>query len=191
MAQEVEREIVKLRQANGALLDAPIYEDGPRRSNYLAIIDIDPTMPGGLARRFADKGRGECLYLSEKVDLFDAVEFASDYTTTTGNKHRARWYGVVVAKTEDCLLLEHCSTGANAVLRAKRARTSPQDRVRALAAEREVLISRAAAIQGEIAQIREDDLDVEEFDLSVQAVPSPTVAEPEPDPIAFNDRYDG
>ena len=113
------------------------------------------------SRRFADKGRGDCLYLSERIDLFDAVEFASDYTTTTGNKHRDRWYGVVIAKTEDCILLEHCKTGTTAVLRAKRARTSSQDRMRALMVEREVLISRAAVIQGEISQLAEEDFDTD------------------------------
>jgi hypothetical protein len=178
-------EVLKLRQVNGALLDAPIYDEGPRRSNYLAIIDVDPTMPGGLARRFADKGRGECLYLTEKVSLFDAVEFACDYTTTTGNKHRSRWYGVVTAKTEDYLLVERSSTGANAVIRAKKARISPEDRVRALTAEREMLISRAAVIQGEIAQLAEDDRDVEA--LVEEIPPAP---EPEAEPLPFNEPYE-
>lgn len=179
---------MKLRQANGALLDAPIYDEGPRRSNYLAIIDIDPTMPGGLSRRFADKGRGECLYLSEKIDLFDAVEFASDYTTTTGNKHRSRWYGVVIAKTEDYLLVERCGTGATAVLRAKQARTSREDRVRALRAEKEMLVSRAAAIEGEILQLSEEE--GEEVDVPVEeAPPAPAAVDPDPEPLPVNDRY--
>jgi hypothetical protein len=115
-------------------------------------------MPGGLSRKFCDKGRGECLYLTEKMDLFDALEFASDYTTTMGNKYRERWYGVIIAKTEDYLLVEKCASGAKAVLRAKEARISVQDRVAALAEERERLIARAADIEWEIAQLTETDV---------------------------------
>ena len=150
--------VFKLRQANGALLDAPLYKDHHRQTNYAALIDIDPVMPGGLARRFLDKGRGECLYLSEKMDLFDAMEFASDYTTTVGKKYRERWYGIVIAKTDDFILLEECATGATAVLRAKKARTSAQDRITALTAEKQVLISRAVAIEEEIAQLKDSPL---------------------------------
>jgi hypothetical protein len=150
------QQVFKLRQANGALLDAPLYKDHHRTTNYGAIIDIDPVMPSGLARRFLNKGRGECLYLSEKMDLFDALEFASDYTTSVGKKYRERWYGIVIAKTDDFILLEECTTGATAVLRAKKARTSFQDRIIALAAEKQVLISRAAAIEEEIAQLKEE-----------------------------------
>lgn len=157
---------MKLRQANGALLDAPVYDQGPRRSNYLALIDIDPAMPGGLARKFVDKGRGDCLYLTEKLNLFDAVEFASDYTTHSGQKRRDRWYGVIIVKTEDYLLVERCGSGVKAVLRAKEANSSPADKVRALIAEKEMLIARAAIIQGEISQ------------LSEQAVAEPEDLEP-------------
>lgn len=157
MPQPKKPEVLKLVQANGALLAAPIYDKGPRRSNYVAIIDIDPSMPGGLSRTFCEKGRGECLYVTEKMDLFDALEFASDYTTWAGNKHRERWYGVIIAKTEDYLLVEKCASGARAVLRAKEARVSVQDKVRALAEERERLIARAADIEGEIAQLTDPE----------------------------------
>lgn len=156
MTKPQEREVLKLRHANGALLNAPLYDKGARRSNYLAIIDIDPTAPAGLAREFCDKGRGDCLYLTEKLDLFDAVEFASDYTTTTGNKYRERWYGVIIAKTDDYLLVEKAPSGVKAVLRAKEARVSVQDKVRALQAEKEQLVIRAAVIEGEIAQLTEE-----------------------------------
>lgn len=145
---------MKLRQANGALLDAPIYDNRPQATNYLAVIDIDGMMPGGLARRFVTRARGECLYLADRIDLFDAVEFAADWTTQHGNKRKDRWYGVVVAKTDDSLLVEKCSSGVNAVLRAKSARMSVADKIRALQAEREQLITRASAIEGEIAHLK-------------------------------------
>ena len=187
MAQERQPEVVKLRQANGALLDAPVYDTGPRRSNYLAVIDIDPTMPGGLAREFAEKGRGDCLYMAEKLILFAAVEFAADYTTYSGVKHRDRWYGVITAKTDDYLLVERCTSGVKAVLRAKEARTSTADRVRALLAEKEMLISRAATISGEIAELSGEAS--EEPELPAEAPPAPEVGEPELEPVPVNEVY--
>lgn len=185
MSQErAPREVAKLRQANGALLDAPVYDKGPRRSNYLAVIDIDPSMPAGLAREFADKGRGDCLYLTERLSLFDPVEFAADYTTHSGTKHRDWWYGVIVVKTEDYLLVERCASGVKAVLRAKEARMSPTDKVRALVAEKELLISRAAALQGEIIQLSEAE--AEEPEIPQDDPP----AEPEPELAPFNEVYE-
>jgi hypothetical protein len=51
---------MKLLIANGALLQAPVYETHPsgRGTNWLAVIDIDATSPGGLARRFMQTGKG-------------------------------------------------------------------------------------------------------------------------------------
>lgn len=144
---------MKLKAANGVLLEAPIYENHHRGSNWLAVIDIDPTMPGGLSRRWAKHGRGECLYMLDQVALFDAVEFGADYTTTAGNKKRDRWYGVVVAMTDGLVVVEKCSSGANAVLRSKEAKTSPSDRAAALKAEKEALIERAAKLAAEIASL--------------------------------------
>jgi len=113
---------VHLTVANNALLEAPIYEEHHRGTNYLAVIDIDGTMPGGLGRHFINKGRGPCLYFVEQLAKFDAVEFAADYTTSVGKKNRCRWYGVIVAKKPDELILAPCDTGVDAVLYAKRLR---------------------------------------------------------------------
>lgn len=113
-----EPKVVKLTLANGALLEAPVYENHYRGSNWLALIDIDPSSPGGLDRRFVNRGRGECLYDTAQIGLFDTLEFAADYTTSVGNKKRSRWYGVVTTKTDDFLQVEEAVTGAKAVLRA-------------------------------------------------------------------------
>ena len=152
MAEQTARKVYKLLVANGALLQAPVYENRASASNWLAAIDVDKTMPGGLSRRWMNRGRGECLYDIEQLSLFDAVEFAADYTNSVGGKKRDRWFGVVVAKTDGYLLVEQAKSGAWAVLRAKEARTSLADRVAALEAEKEDLIRRAAALDAEIAQ---------------------------------------
>jgi len=113
---------VHLVCANGALLEVPVYEKHARGTNYLAIIDIDPTMPAGLSRRWASKGRGACLYIVDQITQYDALEFAADYTTSVGTRKRHRWYGVVIEKHPDELVLQPCETGADAVLHAKKFR---------------------------------------------------------------------
>ena len=79
-------------------------------------------------------------------------------TSAKRTTERTRWYGVVIAKTEDFLLLEECAKGSTAVLRAKAARISTADRIAALKAEKSVHISRAVAIEEEIAQLTESAL---------------------------------
>lgn len=153
--------MAKLIVANGVLLQAPIWEKHFRGTNWLAVIDIDPMMPGGLARRFLNKGKGECLYVLEPLALFDPVEFGADYTTTTSKRLRERWYGVVTAITESHLFVEKCDTGVMAILRAKEARTSAQDRAAALRAERDALVQKAAKIEEEILQLEQPEPELE------------------------------
>jgi len=143
-------EPLKLRLANGALLDVPVYQKHKRGTNWCAIIDIDGTAPGGLSRRWLPKGKGACYYMTEGLTLFDPVEFGADYTTTTGNRHRDRWYGVIIAKTDDFLLIEAYKSGPAAILAAKDKRTSTEARKAALALERETLLERAKSLEEEI-----------------------------------------
>ena len=103
-------------------------------TSVLVAIPIGPTMPGGLARQFVDKGRGDCFYLTEKLAVLDAVEFAADYTTSVGRRNRERFYGVIVSKTESALESQPFPTGAKAVVaaanaRAKRDEAAPKTRV--------------------------------------------------------------
>jgi len=146
--------VVRLSVANNALLEVPKHETHHRGTNWMAVIDVDGTLPGGLSRRWLPKGKGECFYLIEQLALFDPVEFGADYTTTHGKRNRTRWYGVVTAITDGCIMLEECATGAKAVLRARDARTSPTDRVKALDAKRDDLVQQAAKLEAEIAELR-------------------------------------
>lgn len=97
---------LRMAVANGALLEVPVFEKNRRGTNWLAIIDIDGTCPGGLSRQWVDRGKGECYYLIEQIKLFDPIEFGADYTTTTGRRYNKRWVGVVTAKTDDFLIAE-------------------------------------------------------------------------------------
>ena len=121
--------IIRLATGGGALLEAPIHEAHYRGTNYLAIIEIGPTMPGGLARQFVDKGRGECLYLTEKLAVLDAVEFAADYTTSVGKRNRERFYGVIVSKTDTALEIQPFPTGVKAIVAATNARAKRDEGV--------------------------------------------------------------
>lgn len=151
------KEVTSYPVANNVLLEAPIYEKHHRGSNWMAIIDLDPGLPGGLARRFLNRGKGECLYLIEQVGLFAPLEFGADYTTSYGNKQRDRWYGIVVGKTDSKLILEKCASGAKAVLRSKEASVSNKDRAAAIRAEKEALLARAALLEEEALHLEEAD----------------------------------
>lgn len=179
-----EEEVKKLSIANGALLEAPIYETHHRGANWLAVIDVDGSMPGGLSRRFLNRGRGECLYLVEQIALFDPVEFGADYTTSYGDKRRDRWHGVVTAKTDDFMVVERCKTGAKAVVRSKELRTSPAALRAALRQDQESLISRAAKLEHQIQELSTSGptLNVEPIPETPPADPAPSV-DPEVHPV--------
>jgi hypothetical protein len=155
---------LKLKIANGALLEVPVFREHYRASNWLAVIDVDGTSPGGLSRRFIDRGKGECFYLVEQVALFSAVEFGADYTTSVGKRHPERYYGVVTAKTDDYMIVEGATSGASAVIRAKEARISLDDRKKALHEELETLKNRAAAIETAISDIEITGADQNPFE---------------------------
>jgi hypothetical protein len=113
---------------NGALLEAPIHEPHHRGINWAAIIDIEPTAPGGLGRRWLQKANGGG-YMVTNLDIFDAIEFAADYKSFAGNKYAKRWYGVVVEKriesvenSKGQLVLRPCATGRDACLESIRLR---------------------------------------------------------------------
>jgi hypothetical protein len=87
--------------------------------------------------------------------LFDAVEFAADYTTSYGDKKRRdRWYGVVTAKTDDYLQVEKCGSGAKAVLRSKELRASPEALVAALEHDQNSLIERSVKLGHQIQELK-------------------------------------
>lgn len=113
---------VKLLSVGKALIEVPIFEKHRRGKNWLAIISVEPTAPGGLGRKFCPRGNGECVYIIEQLSRFDAVEFGADYLTWSGNTARKRWYGVVIDIRFDFVLLEAAESGAKAVIRARELR---------------------------------------------------------------------
>jgi hypothetical protein len=165
---------LRMAVANGALLEVPVFEAHHRGTNYMAVIDVDGTCPGGLSRKWIDRGKGECFYLIEQLQLFDSVEFAADYTTGMGKRHRKRWYGVVTAKTEDYILAEECKSGVKAVLLSKAKRTDPNALADAFARERDVLLKRAQELAGAIDQLRSGAVTPEDVIVDHNPVPPPS-----------------
>lgn len=144
---------MKLLVMNGSLMEAPVYEAPHRSTNWLALVDVDSTSPDGLSRRFMNRGKGKCLYNVEPISLFDAVEFGADYTTSVGKRKRLRWFGVVVARTEEFMLVEQCETGARAVARSRKARANKQDQVYALKAARYHWLERVAKLDADLKDL--------------------------------------
>ena len=97
---------------------APVYEDHHRARNWCAIIQPDPTAPGGLNRVWLPRGRGEFLYMIGRLDRFDAVEFGADYVTTLGRKWPKRWYGVVRTLNGAEIAIEEVGSPITALLRS-------------------------------------------------------------------------
>ena len=91
--------------------------DGHKRSkNWLALIEKDPTKPGGLARVFWTKARGDGYYLIHRDACRGcAIELGADYYTASGRPDRHRWYGVIVHLTDRQLVVRAFDSAAQAI----------------------------------------------------------------------------
>lgn len=136
-----ETEIYTAPVRDGAMLSAPVYEGHKRGKNWMATIAPDPAAPGGVARTFVPRGRGEYYYIVSADLVGQPVEFGADYISGGGNRSRSRWYGVVRALTSEVIRIEHYETAAQAIAAS---RTGP-DR-QALEEERSALLARLAEI---------------------------------------------
>jgi hypothetical protein len=104
------------RIEDGALIEVPCWENHNRGKNWMATIAADPKSPGGLARSFAEKAKGDSYYLVPNGLLPGMpIEFGSDYYTGSGRAQRSRWYGYVVSISPERLILHRCKTGKAAI----------------------------------------------------------------------------
>lgn len=117
----MEENDIDLSIEDGALASVPkgCWESHSRGKNWLAIINISPSSPGGLARDFATKAKGSSYYLVPTWQVGDAVEFGADYYSGGGRKRPTRWYGFVVRILPDRVILRETSTGKAAVKEGK------------------------------------------------------------------------
>jgi len=101
----------------GALTEVPdgLWQTHKRGRNWFATITVDPGSPGGLARSFAAKAKGDYFYVLPTLLVGEAIEFGADYYTGSGKKSASRWYGYVVSVSPERVVLHECSTGKAAV----------------------------------------------------------------------------
>lgn len=68
------------------------YEEHARGTNWIATVSHDPSQPGGLARKFWDKGSGSYRKVPADLTIGATVEVAYDYTSGGGRRDRKRDY---------------------------------------------------------------------------------------------------
>jgi len=103
-----------------ALVGAPIWEKHKRGKNWSAIIAIDPSAPGGLARTFLTRAHGDFYYIvPPNLAVHTPLEFGADYYSGRGRPSRRRWYGVVRSITPSTLTLEQYETARDAIKAAE------------------------------------------------------------------------
>jgi len=125
-AEAARREALGLRDGDrdfriedGALTRVPCWESHSRGKNWMAVIGVNPSAPGGLDRSFAPKAKGDCYYIVPSLEVGDAVEFGGDYYSGRGRPSRERWYGYVVRVDAAMLVLHDCGTGKAAIKEGK------------------------------------------------------------------------
>lgn len=149
-------ETVVLRVEAGALATCPNWVDHKRARNWLARIDRDPLMPGGLARRFAQHGKGKYFYvLNTELQFGAPIEFGADYVSSGGNRTYSRWYGVIIDRGPTALVVESYTTSSAALKRADELR--PEAERRAAEAERAHQAELQAEAEAELARRAEAD----------------------------------
>jgi hypothetical protein len=89
---------IDLSIEDGALVEVPsgMWSAHKRGRNWMAVIAVNPSSPGGLDRDFAAKAKGESYYILPDLSPGDAIEFGADYYSGSGRKDGNRWYGYVV-----------------------------------------------------------------------------------------------
>ncbi|MGE4375072.1 MAG: hypothetical protein AB7D01_05120 [Methanoculleus sp.] len=145
-----ETEIYVAPVRDGAMLSAPVYEGHKRGKNWMATIAPDPAAPGGVARTFVPRGRGEYYYIVSTDLVGQPVEFGADYYSSRGKRDPKRWYGVVRALTGEEIRIEHYETAAQAIAAS---RNGP-DR-QALEEERAALLARLAEINALLGEAQD------------------------------------
>ena len=111
-----------LKVEAGALVQVPkgCWESHSRGKNWLAVISPNPSSPGGLERSFQEKAKSDYFYLISGLSVGDAVEFGADYYSGRGRKSPTRWYGFVVAKAADAIVVRNYAGGKTAYKAARK-----------------------------------------------------------------------
>ena len=140
---------------NGAMTEVTCWESHSRGKNWAAVIEADPTAPGGLRRIFLKKAHGNYFYLIDGLAPGQAVEFGADYYSSSGRKNARRVYGVVTAVGPDFVEIAQFGTSREALQAAKDMAPVATSRREELEAEIAALRERLAALEAELAALTE------------------------------------
>lgn len=103
------------RVLNRGLMEVPAWNENHRAKNWAAVLEVDPVAPGGLKRKWFNRGNGPVYYVvPESLEPGDAVEFGADRVSYSGNRDGNRWYGVVLAVSSTAVRLQRCVSAADA-----------------------------------------------------------------------------
>lgn len=94
------------------LLRVPVYEKTPGSRNWMASVRLAPNAPGGLDRAWMMRVRDgdDGYYRLRPLQIGDVVEFGADLLTDRSKRFKNRWYGYVVRRTDDMLVLHKTNT---------------------------------------------------------------------------------
>ena len=138
---------------NGAMTQVPCWEAHSRGKNWAAVIEADPTAPGGLKRTFLQKAHGDYYYLVAALVPGQTIEFGADYYSSSGRKNAKRVYGVVTAVAPDYVEIAQFGTSREALQAAKDMAPVATSRREELEAEIAALRERLAALEAELAAL--------------------------------------
>lgn len=140
---------MELTVKNGALTEAPIYENHKRGKNWMAVIEPDPTSPGGISRAFQQRANGEYFYMLGNLEPGDAVEFGADYISSSGKRSSSRWYGVVISLSDNTVAIEKCENTVDLWA----LRTSVRASLETSAHKRSALVEEKSALLARLKEI--------------------------------------
>ena len=91
-----------------SMQQTPLYTDDKRYKNWCALVQLDPTAPGGFEREFLDRSQAEGFFynLPNRSIKGRVLEFASDLQYRTGTRKMNREYYLVIQQSETELLLK-------------------------------------------------------------------------------------
>jgi hypothetical protein len=100
---------------DGVMMTCPAYSSDRRAKNWMAIISVAPSKPGGLERDFMAKAKGGGRYILSGLEVGQPLEFGADDYNSRGRKDPTRWYGYVVKIEPGYVILHEEPTGKAAV----------------------------------------------------------------------------
>lgn len=97
-----------LRIVNRGLVDVLAWHPHHRGRNWVALVEIEPTLPGGLKRSFFPRASGKVakVVIPEGLKAGNILEFGADYVSYGGRREPTRIYGVVTGLTATELVVK-------------------------------------------------------------------------------------